>query len=591
MLVSACTRHGWTSALLGIAFSLISASGATAQTQVADPVIDENMPSVTQWYAEESGAASLGCDSACVALKGDLRRAPTTPTDRVRSRVIKALIDARNALQPPWKVPVTKLGLTGALLVGNYYLWKVKVLGARPREYLIRVPAEAFSPAGIEWLPYDGSNPLTTFPTFHELPSPIPIGVLGTKYARGTGLWNTGSGRCNEPGPTWTPALVETYSWYSNTCFERYDDSGNPVMTPLTSNGWKISLDGLFDIHDGTFPDTPYTYELEGREMTEGEIADRIAQLLNSGDPDYSILGDWLNSVLGGDKHNPKDLYFTVPECSAVAAATCTSRLRDAGFTGSITTTMLSANDAVVELPAGKVTATVPGAGTELAKGTTFVVYQNPATLPKLSSTEVAVATALATKNPTVVDASNKSTLARHCVRLAKAARRSSDDCTRVPIYVQGSDQRGPADNEINALLRNPSWFALNHRAEVARPSPAWYYDRAAPSPGCTQAQKIPGGQCDEFPFWSTLQAYGGTLAAPSVIPSIRWVNRIENRRQGVTLRQFYSGNQPGPSVPFAGCNIAAQSAAEVLPSPASTFLNVPMPAGVPIVTRGICNK
>jgi len=98
------------------------------------------------------------------------------------------------------------------------------------------------------------------------------------------------------------------------------------------------------------------------------------------------------------------------------------------------------------------------------------------------------------------------------------------------------------------------------------------------------------GKQCHEFPFWSTLQAYGSSLS--TITPSIRYTPATQNRLQGTRLRQFYSNNLPGAASTFHGCNVAAEAPATLLPLPTSTFLNVPVGehAGR-IPTIGICNK
>lgn len=129
--------------------------------------------------------------------------------------------------------------------------------------------------------------------------------------------------------------------------------------------------------------------------------------------------------------------------------------------------------------------------------------------------------------------------------------------------------------------------MALNRRESITRTG--WYTNRSEPAPGCALATKPQqASQCDEFPFWSTLQAYGGTLNF-GTLPGIRWVRDVENRRQGAVLAQFYSANQNGE---FKGCSIAPQMSTEVVPRSESTFLNVPVPPGtLPVKSTGICNK
>lgn len=73
------------------------AMSSSAQAAV-DPVIEENIESAAQFYASESGAADLPCDTACQALKVDLRRAPTALKDPVPSRLIKSFVDGPGSI-------------------------------------------------------------------------------------------------------------------------------------------------------------------------------------------------------------------------------------------------------------------------------------------------------------------------------------------------------------------------------------------------------------------------------------------------------------------------------------------------------------
>ena len=61
--------------------------------------------------------------------------------------------------------------------------------------------------------------------------------------------------------------------------------------------------------------------------------------------------------------------------------------------------------------------------------------------------------------------------------------------------------------------------------------------------------------------------------------------------RSGAGLSQFYSANAAGPELAFKGCNITAQNTSDIVPSPVSTFLNVPMAPGAPVRSTGICNE
>lgn len=94
--------------------------------------------------------------------------------------------------------------------------------------------------------------------------------------------------------------------------------------------------------------------------------------------------------------------------------------------------------------------------------------------------------------------------------------------------------------------------------------------------------------QCDEFPFWSTLQAYGGSLQI--LVPSIRWVSKAQNQAQGFRkLPKFYGAGQAG-TLP-AGCDILAEPATTLIPLPTSAFLNVPIPFDGTLDTTWACNR
>lgn len=574
---------------------LLSTFSHAAYAQALDPVVEEHLADAAEFYADETGTTQswqASCGIGCAALKTDLRRVPTAPTDPVGPGVFKTFIDkAKSTIRAAWEHPAGKL-VRGAGLVGaNYYVWKVHVFGARERDFYVRVPAEAFTEAQIDRYQLVRGTESSFYPTYFEPLSPLPIGAVASwpDGGRGPILWQTGGEKCNEPGPSSTPPYVVTFSWHWNRCFERYDSDGNAVFSDLTAHGWNIPIDVLYSLFwEGPHaPDAPANLWVWGTEFTPAEIQTRLRELL--ADDEYQVVEDWISSVFGGDAKNPKDDYFVMPDCAGVTAATCTTRLRDAGLMGTITTTTLTSADAALGQLAGRVTDTLPTRGTEVAEGAKLKIFVNPSTLPKMTATETAVADALLLKNPDTINNANKKDIAKQCVKFTKAARRSSNDCTSLPILVQGNDTDGPARNEVSALLRNPSWVALNHR--VTSLNTGWYRDKATPAPGCVLDQRpVVASQCDEFPFWSTLQAQNGTLNG-GIEPSIRWVPRTENRRQGSVLRQFYSANAAGESVTFKGCNITAQNLTDPAPIAASTFLNVPLPAGFGIPSVGICNK
>jgi hypothetical protein len=97
---------------------------------------------------------------------------------------------------------------------------------------------------------------------------------------------------------------------------------------------------------------------------------------------------------------------------------------------------------------------------------------------------------------------------------------------------------------------------------------------------------------CDEFPFWTTLEAEGGTMNF-GITPRIRWTRSTENVLQGTRLQHFLNPSPPTGSNPFQGCDVHRYPAATqpVAVLPGTEFLNVPLPAGSEIDTFGICNR
>jgi hypothetical protein len=160
-----------------------------------------------------------------------------------------------------------------------------------------------------------------------------------------------------------------------------------------------------------------------------------------------------------------------------------------------------------------------------------------------------------------------------------------------LPIFIVGRDVRVPAENDLAGLLRNPSWVALNRRTYDPPYRNGWYNNLAVPAPGCLDAEQNQVGadaECDEFPFWSNLQAHNGTLNVMEA--SIRWAPYEENRLEGRALGKFYGTGAPG-KFPWPGCDVTAQAPTDVLPILSSTFLVVPLPFSATIKTRGVCNK
>jgi hypothetical protein len=497
-------------------FVLVAGIGtppARAQAPVLPEVIEENVGSAVEFYASESGSAAMGCDKACQDLKLDYRRLPTAPEDPVPSNLLKSFVDkTRSFLKTPWNDLFSDFGrltAAGALVTANAYVWKVHVYGPIERAYFMSFPKD-FVDGGATLRLSLGNNP-SLFPSATgDLPEPLPVGWVYWSPGLGAVQWEEPVGTQTCPSfsvygtPTPVPAHFVEFQWHWN------DACG----FSLQAHGLKIDLKYLFHGSPDaqTAPDTPQTLSSFGQELTPQEIEDRLRTLLMSGDPDYEQLREWFCAVFGGECKNPKDSYPTTPDCAGETPAACTQAFRDAGFTGDITTQTLSGDLAQMEQDPGRVTDTRPHADLEIAQGREIIIYVNPNPLPTMTTTDTSIANMLATQNPGTVDETNKKTLAITCRKLTVAAGRSSSDCLSLPIFVVGKEAHVPAENDLAGLLRNPSWVALNARDTSNAIGPVrWYRNQGTPTPGCLNDEKFPANaECDEFPYWSTLQANNG---------------------------------------------------------------------------------
>lgn len=576
---------------------LFLAIGPTSAIASAPPAVSENIDSVVQFYQHEVMAGDDSCDAACEALVDDLKKAPSNVpgAERVGGGIFRSAIDkAVSIVKPVLKPPAWIAVGEGLLLGADIYIWRYKVWGAHPRTGIARVPAAP--PNVTQWTLSDGTD-ASLFTTFHDRPNPLPVGYVAQSLYRLGVLWHTSDSdtACNQPTPTLPASLVgvaQEITWWWNDCStQRYDGDNKLILAPLTAHTWSVPLSAIF----GTFASdeqppagAPTLNVTPDTTITPEQIRARIEDVLNASGADYDAVRDWMDSVLGGGSENPRYEYRTIPSCAGASAATCTSRLHDAGFTGTISTHTLAEDDAVMEQPADRVTATSPASGSRAAIDSDVTVYANPATMPQMTAEETEIAEALKADNPETVGDENKMTIARRCVRYVTApgSGRSASDCASLPIFVTGYDAAEPAANDQAALLRNPAWVLLNHRVEI--PNSRWYRGRTEPAPGC--ALPTPEtSECDEFPFWSTLQAYGGSLS--TIVPSIRYTVDKQNGLQGNRLSHFYSNNLPGPKIRFHGCDVLPEDPVTVTPLLSSAFLNVPIGEYAEIPTTGICNK
>jgi hypothetical protein len=326
--------------------------------------------------------------------------------------------------------------------------------------------------------------------------------------------------------------------------------------------------------------------------LTPDDIKTLIEGIL-SADPtdDTDILDAFFDFNLGvPGARDPFSNQFNMPDCGGLTVTACGAKIDDAAgttITGETTST-LSSDNAVMETAAGKVTDTGPTAGTAVSPSDSLTYYVNPDPMPTMTATELDIADTLEDQNTGVVDDTNKKTIARTCARLMDGAGQDPEDCTGLPMFVVGRDARTPALNDLAGIVRNPSWALLNARDNAGLSRPEWYTNLGTPAPGCLTAERPANPECDEFPYWGTLQGYGGGLN--TMTPSIRWTPKPENNIEGRKLGKFYSNNGPGVW-PWRGCNLTKQAPGSVVPLPESTFIEVPIPFAVSIDTRGVCNK
>jgi hypothetical protein len=129
--------------------------------------------------------------------------------------------------------------------------------------------------------------------------------------------------------------------------------------------------------------------------------------------------------------------------------------------------------------------------------------------------------------------------------------------------------------DRLRELEAHPVWIKLNKRT-IGRNS-GW----APGNPGCLLGDKEPSKQCDESPFWSTMQGKNGTLTS-GFDPHLQWVTGKDNTNQGVAVGKFYNSGSAG--VYPAGCEIQADDDTD-------WYLMVPLPEGMPLDTTWTCNR
>ena len=153
--------------------------------------------------------------------------------------------------------------------------------------------------------------------------------------------------------------------------------------------------------------------------------------------------------------------------------------------------------------------------------------------------------------------------------------------CKQIPVYSPGIDVKHAADHDAYAIgqgwpflvhYENPAQ-KLEGTATVAPVSRGWYGDPATNCSGPVTAAPDPAfTNCDEYPFYSTVE--GGPVTIANPLGASLWnINGTENGIQGNQLQQFYSS-----------CGIVASST----PTDANQYIVAPIP-DVPSVA--ICSE
>ena len=143
----------------------------------------------------------------------------------------------------------------------------------------------------------------------------------------------------------------------------------------------------------------------------------------------------------------------------------------------------------------------------------------------------------------------------------------ADDPCSTMPVYFSGGDVAEATQHDLDVLLQHPEYLLLHyvknseHTADPARPAPQTI-------PACAGMDSSVQ-QCDEFPFYSVDE---GLSTAP---PDYRAIPILDNRNQGIGLREFYRTCEPLQKSERG--------------SPDRAFLHIPLPF-LP-VSFGLCES
>jgi hypothetical protein len=152
-------------------------------------------------------------------------------------------------------------------------------------------------------------------------------------------------------------------------------------------------------------------------------------------------------------------------------------------------------------------------------------------------------------------------------VKSVLEGRGGHQQCLDQAIFASGSDVAEATQHDIEALAVNPGWVKLNYELGSTKPGAGW---QSCPD-------KLPGQECDEYPFFATEQ--GGPLARP--VPHRKAIDADDNGLQGVRYSSFRSTCSLQTGTPQVGGNSVG----------GTPFLGIPIPPSTGIPTWYGCRR
>jgi hypothetical protein len=176
--------------------------------------------------------------------------------------------------------------------------------------------------------------------------------------------------------------------------------------------------------------------------------------------------------------------------------------------------------------------------------------------------------------------ASDVDKAARQCRAEEVAAGDTTQPCLSIPIFFPGYDAGQAATHDAKVIAAVPAWFQLTYMNPKAKETgdnriPRDWYDRERYKSECPDKPSDRDKQCDEYPFFSTVEA--GPAAAAITPLVLEEVPAGQNRAEGIALKAMHYD-------PL--CKMATSTGTQPWDFPGSgtqKFLTVPLavPAGV----------